>query len=338
MAIYLHANLAIKAARVRSLLASALLSICFVFQFEVMAATGNPKDPNIFIVAEPNVVKGFPVLVKVKARGPQPVPILDYYRDVANINVFLVSRNTEDKYTIRSYEIADDDWAMPGGGFVSDGRHEFEVELQENEERTILFDLATLRPGIRAGTILYDVPPGKYDLSIQFRLSGVNSNSIPVEILGPSHDEEQFLERTGKLVANDFLKNGSGVSWGRFLQVGLEISADDWNKLSKVAQMQCQFHALLSKVLASESPVKDIKIEPLRSIPVPEYLEPEKEFLFIEMEKASGKDVAEKASALLQKNRGLRWRLEEVNSQGVNLLGPRQYLEWRRKARGAAPK
>jgi hypothetical protein len=159
-----------------------------------------------------------------------------------------------------------------------------------------------------------------------------------VEILGPSHDEEQFLERTGKLVANDFLKNGSGVSWGRFLQVGLEISADDWNKLSEVAQMQCQFHALLSKVLASESPVKDIKIEPLRSMPVPEYLEPEKEFLFIEMEKVSGKDVVEKASALLQKNPGLRWRLKKVNSQGVNLLGPRQYLEWRRKARGAAPK
>jgi hypothetical protein len=293
----------------------------------------SPDSPSVFIIAEPNVVKGFPVIVKVRARGPQAVPALDFYGEVANINVVLVSTATKDKYTIRSYQIADDDWGTPEEGFVSDGSHQFKVELQENEERTTLFDLATLRPGIRAGTILYDVPPGKYDLSIQFRLSGVKSNSIPVEILSPSDDEEQFLERIGKLVANDFLKNGSGVSWSRFLRVGQEISTDDWNKLSELAQRQCQFHALLSKVLAPESPVKDIRIEPLRSMPVPEYLEPEKEFLFIEMEKAPGKDIAEKASALLQKAPGLRWRLDEINTYGMNLLGPRQYLQWRRKTR-----
>jgi hypothetical protein len=292
-----------------------------------------PNSPSIFIIAEPNVVKGFPVIVKVRARGRQLVPKLDYFGEVADINVALVSTTTEDKYTITSYLIADDDWGLPGEGLVSDGREQYLIDLQENEERTMLFDLATLRPGTRAGTVLYDVPPGKYDLSIEFRLSGVNSNSIPLEILGPSDDERQFLERTGKLVANDYLKNGSGVSWARFLRVGLEISTDDWNKLSEVAQRQCQFHALLSKVLAPESEVKDIRIEPLRSISVPEYLEPEKEFLFLEMQMASGKDVTEHANTLLQRNPGLRWRVEALSAYGYNLLGPRQYLEWLRKVR-----
>ena len=84
--------------------------------------------------------------------------------------------------------------------------------------------------------------------------------------------------------------------------------------------------------------VKDIKIEPLRSMPVPEYLKPEKEFLFIEMEKVSGKDVAEKASTLLQKNRGLTWRLEKVSSRGRNLLWPRDYSKWMRKVRDSIAK
>ena len=334
----MHVNPAIKAASVRLLLASMLLNICLLCQLEVVAATESVNEPNMFIIAGPNVVKGFPVIVKVKARGPQVVPELDFYGEEADINVALVSTTTKDRYTIRSYQISDDDWGMPGEGLVGDGAHQFQVGLQENEERTMLFDLSCLRPGIRAGTVLDDVPPGNYELSVGFPSSGINSNSIHVEILAPSGYEKQFLERTSKLVTNDYLKNGSGVYWGRFLRVGLEISIDDWNRLGKVAQRQCQFHALLSKVLAPEAAVKDIKIEPLRSMPVPEYLKPEKEFLFIEMEKVSGKDVAEKASTLLQKNRGLTWRLEKVSSRGRNLLWPRDYSKWMRKVRDSIAK
>ncbi len=333
MAIYLHANLAVNAVKGRLLLVAVLLSIYCIHFDDAQAATKNSSEPNIVIIAEPNVVKGFPMIVKVKARGPQAVPKLSIFSENAQIMVFLASKTEDEKYTISLTMGKTIDMAIPREGMVSDGTRLFRVWLPANVKRTMIFDLYSLSPeAYHKSTVLNDIPPGKYEIKVRFPQSGITSNSIPMHILAPSDEEKKFLQKMAGLSGHNF-KLGTGVNWCSFLRSGLEFPVDDLNKSSEVAQRQLQFHILLSSVIAPESPAKNINIEPLKSIAVPEYLEPEKKFLFIEMEKVSGKDVAEKADALLQKNPGLKWRLEMINAPDLNLLGPRRYLEWRRKAR-----
>jgi hypothetical protein len=307
--------------------------VCLVSSALCGEEKASPNSPSTFIIAEPNVVKGFPVVVKVRARGPQVVPELGIFDEEAQISVVLASKTGGEKYTIASTKGRSMDLRpKEGGGFVSDGTHLFRVFLPANVERTMIFDLCSLGPeGHRKGMYLHKVPPGEYEVSIRFP-DGVTSNTIPMQLLAPSDVERQFLEKTAG-PARHRSKFGPLVSWSSFLRAGREITEDDLGKLGEVARSQLQFHVLLSRVIAPESPVKDIRIEPLKSIAVPKYLEPEKEFLFLEMEKASGRRVAEEVNALLQKDPGLRWRVDELSAHGMNLLVAKFQLEWRRKTR-----
>lgn len=169
----------------------------------------------------------------------------------------------------------------------------------------MLLDLASLRPELGKGTILDDIPPGEYKVSILFPFSKETSNTIEIELIQPTEDELKFLGKVQKL---GVVTIRSFVNWNKASRDRLVIPDDYILPLSVEAKNQLGFHLLLSKVLRAENSLTEKE----RGIQVQDYLSLEKECLLLECDDFFGNSqgVAEKKKLFLEEHPELKWRLD----------------------------
>ena len=96
-----------------------------------------------------------------------------------------------------------------------------------------------------------------------------------------------------------------------------EIPSEELADVSPTAKRQIGFHLFLSQVLASKTPVVELSVDKLKVIPVPKYLEPEKNVVLLEIEKATSKPGAEKRiTDFVKDNPGQGWCFRNVGPDG----------------------
>ena len=263
-------------------------------------------DPNIIIEGPARVVKGFPVVLKVKAKGPMPVPRLSLFNIGPQIMFVFTCKATSHAYWFDIEGLGHKDYTRADGSHVS-ASQVLSDSVKAGEKRTMLMELNSLYSPFGSDPSFSDVPPGRYSVYVIFKGLWKGSNRIPMEIVAPTRIEQRFLDDVFSYHRKDVI-----VNWTRFVRKGERIPKTYLKGIGKGAKSQMGFHLLLSEVLSSESPLKDISLEPLRRINVPEYLKPERECLFLEIDAAAGRNVAAKAKSLERRHRGLEWRLKAV--------------------------
>ena len=282
-----------------------LLTACFILMHEqIRAKNEKGSDVKIFIETSKKIVNGFPVILRITAYGKQRVPNLSIFDETALINVIFTSKKNGFKYTISSTR-GQELLMTTAKGIRNDSiaRQMFETFLSQQEKRTMLLDLASLRAEVGKSIILEDIPQGQYSVSVEFPSSRKTSNAIDIEILPPSKKELEYLQNVQKV---GILKRGKGVNWSKLLRDCLPIPENNISELSIAAQDQLRFHLLLSKVLRSK-----VSIEKAKSIQVQEYLTPEKKCLLLVLEKSSDKkqNLVVNEKVFEKKYPGLKWRL-----------------------------
>ena len=297
-----------------------LFCSCVLMPGKTWAENTNASAVNVLIEVGEKATKGFPVILRVTARGPQRVPkmtVFDYWGDIA---VQFVSKTDGAEYVISSSRGVDVMITSPEGVRHDEiARRMWNVSLKEDEERAMLMDVSSLRPESGIGTILDDVPPGEYTISVQFSYSKKKSNSVDIALLEPSETERDLVH---EILKKGVLKRRQGVNWSKFLRANIALPPNSLQKIRAHTRSQMQFHDLLSRVLSREMYLRT----ELEVLPVPEYLNVEKACLLLELDTTTeDKDVGKRREALLIRHPDVRWRFENVES------GTTQFLKWRWK-------
>ncbi len=315
----------------------ALMSFWLIWQNTVNAEEeGKDGESKIFISGDRKAVKGFPVIVKIRARGPLLAPKITLFDETAEIRVTIASKTDKRRYFIKSTKGMDMTMMTRNGERIDTGRRMFQIFVPDKEERTMLSDISSLRSELGNSTIFMDIYPGEYSVSVEFPSAGEKSNSIEVEIREPLKEDKEFLK---KILSVGMIRMGDyGVNWSRFLKNAMRIPASELNGISKTAQRQIKFHLLLSDVLSSESMLRDIPTETLEMISVPDYLEPEKKSLLLEIDILSGKSATKKIkSELRDQNPDLLWRLQDIISSGWNFIRYKRGTQYKRGTKWRRP-
>ena len=307
--------------------ASALLIFLGPTHHRVIGSqTSEIVSPNAVIETDPNLVLGFPAVVKVRFTGPVRVPDLSINSIFADLAAVFVSKSDGSTFTIQSIG-PEQQFLMLFHDTMVHPQPRWTL-IPEGEKRDLIFDLCYLKPRGSVYPNLRQIPPGKYSLYLQFgqhqvhpddlrknlhgsrvRLSGMHTNAVPVTLIEPSRKEKEFLQRIKK-------KQYRLIPWVRALR-RREIPSEELADVSPTAKRQIGFHLFLSQVLASKTPVGELSVDKLKVIPVPKYLEPEKNVVLLEIEKATDKSGAEKRiTDFVKDNPGQGWRLRNVGPDG----------------------
>jgi hypothetical protein len=287
--------------------------------------TSEIVSPNPVIETDPNLVLGFPAVVKVRFTGPVCVPDLSINSIFADLAAVFVSKSDGSTFTIQSIGPEQQFLVQFHGGLVHPQPRW--TLIPEGEKRDLIFDLCYLKPRGSAYPNLRQIPPDKYSLYLQFgqgqvhpddlkrnlhgcrvRLSGMHTKAVPVTLIEPSRKEKEFLQRMKKRYIS--------IHYPRALRQW-EIPSEELADVSPTAKRQIGFHLFLSQVLASKTPVGELSVDKLKLIPVPKYLEPEKKAVLLEIEKATDKSGAEKRiTDFVKDNPGQGWRFRNVGYDG----------------------
>jgi hypothetical protein len=291
-----------------------------VFGINPLYGQQNENDKKLLIYSEPKVVKGFPAILKISASGPQTVSKMSLFDEFSNIEIELLSYKERLKYTIKStnlgieYHMTDEE-----GNAIDPDKSLFYSDVPENSKRDMIIDLGTIRPEIGIGTILDDIPPGKYAVRIRFSSLDRVSNSLDIEFIEPSKNENDFLQKA--VTVGTELRRGKGINWSMFLIERIKMPKEGFEKLSDIAKSQLQFHTLLSKILSANLLLQEDELKDIETLPVPDYLEPEKQFLILEISMKLGKpDIEEKKKSFIEKYPNLKWRFNDIKDHGYSFL------------------
>lgn len=296
-----------------------LFCFCLFMLEEARASNVKGDGAKLVIETDRKVIKGFPLIIRVTAHGPQQVPRLSIFDEIAYVNVIFVSKEYDVSYIIsstRSQEIIV--MAPDGRRNQTASQRMFEVSLKVGERRTMLLDVSSLRPELGKGKIFDGIQPGQYELLVEFPSSGIKSNAIDVEVISPSNKEKEYLH---KVQSSGFLKRGEGVNWSKLLRDRLPMPENKIRKIGVDAQNQLRFHELLSRALRSEIRTsKDAQL-----LEVQEYLRPERDLLLMELGSSGVNQVESKNEAFDKQNAGIKWRLQNI------LEGRADFLRYRVK-------
>lgn len=285
------------------------------------------SDPNTFIETEPNIVKGFPAIFKVTIQGKDYVPKLTIFSKMFSISIILKSREINKIYKISSSGPILIETMKNGGGIVRE-RDTPLFFMTEKEKRTMIFDLCSL-------SSLNDIPAGDYlayiilfnfetqspDIGLRFPKV---SNTIPVRIIQPTIAERQYLNEIQVSEKNWW------VGWYSVLTMkDMPILKNNVDNLTSIAKKQLEFYLLLSEILPSDKTIKNVSIDLLRSLPVPDYLLPEKESILFEVKLLSGviKEDDAALKSFIDKYPELKWRFDDIKSNGGDFLFHKIFLE-----------
>jgi len=262
-------------------------------------------------------VKGFPLLLRISGDGKQVMPDLSMFEEIGEVAVILKPEGGDDprEYRIESTRGQDRVLQTPDGEQV-DGARMFRTVVPKGQRRAMLLDLSSLRPEIGKGLTLAEVPPGKYRMQIEYRHTSARSEPVALELLAASNKEDAFLKQS--LVEAE---TGLRRRWPWLLRQRRSIPAPGANGLSEVAMQQLQFHLLVSKATAAPKATEAL-FEQLRVMPVPEYLEAERQVLLFDVALAAKLDGASEArkQELEKTYPELKWRLDQIRDSGASFL------------------
>lgn len=262
----------------------------------------------ISIQMERQVIKGFPILVKLVARGPQVVPEFSIFDNGVNVDVFLDPIKGHTQYSIASGPqiLLERGLLGQGGGLIdSVPCCETDVILSAGDERVMLLDLTSLLPALDAElprTTAADIEPGTYKVRISLVSSGILSNETEITLMRPTVAEEQFLVSLGKLCR---IRSSGRVDWAGYLRCCRDLPESALSGLRPQALNQLAFHLMLSEMLQSEKP-SSVSLEAIR---VPKYLRAEKNLMIhlFEQTNRNGNEPLAVAETLNQQPPGLKW-------------------------------
>ncbi len=276
------------------------------------------NETQLLIETHKKIVKGFPVILKIKTAYLQRVPKMSLFDKLAYVSILFVSEKDGTKYTIssprRGYDTV---FTGPDGEATGHIPHQlYEIYIKPNEKRTKLLEITSLLSHGQ-GMIFDDIPPGKYIVSVKFSSTGKTSNEINVEIIEPSKAEKKYLKNI--LKSHIPSRKKDKVIWSQLLLYHLSVPEKGLSKLSIDAQNQLRFHLLLSKVLRLEKLNSKIEHvgelrESIRGIinssKVQDFLRIEKECLKLQVFGSS-----DKKKAFTKRYPGLAWRLDKSQQE-----------------------
>jgi len=270
-------------------------------------------NPSIQVVTSDAAVKGFPIVLKVTAIGRQIAPKMSLFDEHAAVGVRLKPKDEDGReYLIVSSKGEGMVYTNREGEQIDAGRL-YRVPLGAGDKRSMLLDLASVRPEIGKGITMEDVPPGNYLLTIKFGDSGLESNSVPLVLKEPSQKEKAIAERIA-------LDKDTGIrrTWCRLLRTAWPITNVPATAVSTEAASQLSFHQMLGKVLSSDK-LEKVLVQDIRSASVPHWLTPERDALAIMVELAtgSGASAGKAEGELLEQHPELRWRFDDFHKDGV---------------------
>ncbi len=231
------------------------------------------SEAEINIQMESLVIQGFPIIVKVIAKGPQVVPDFSLFDNSIDIDVFFESRNDDRIYSIAS-----------GTQTHLDGRTRAKpccqryAYLQPEKRQEFLLEINSLLPANFQQvprTTMDDVPPGEYRVHIRFVSSTITSNTVDVVVLKPTATEQEFLRGFSGSRASE---TSIHVDWTKILKSCNKARGFELSRIRPEARKQLGFHVLLSSLLQSGGPSK----EELDMIKVPKFLSNEKSILILQ--------------------------------------------------------
>lgn len=278
----------------------------------------NPTNgTSMMIQSVSTTTKGFPCILKITANGPGALPAATLYDETLPIQVKFVSITNDRTYTLTSSRGNDLIITTPEGDRRdSDKQEMWFTTVEAGKQKSILVDLASIRPELGRGTLLDDIPPGEYGLSVSFPGKTVQSNSIQIRIVPPGEKEQQFLT---DILRQGTFNRGKNVNWSKVLRNHPNLSPDKLDLLSPTTKEQVAFHMLLSE-LTSKKTLGATDEDAVKTTPLPKFLEPEKECLLYEVGVATGKRDEAKSNELTSKYPDLQWRLQEIKANGKTFL------------------
>jgi hypothetical protein len=305
------------------------------------------KD-TFLLEAMPKATKGFPLILKVTVLGPQRVDQLSIKSNDLPVTVNLKSKTDGKEYIIKSARSKMDAVNDQGAHFDATNSVYPPIDIPEGEIYSMIFDLWSLSPAPGTDVFLYNVPAGKYTVSVKLAsrypltsfdpnsisesdlknfmefFKGINlselpqgllkSNSIDMELLEPNEREIQFIRKMKKY-SLEILKDY--VNWTRILYYTDIISNDDMSTLSDVSREQISYYKLITDVNISDKKARDKSIKDVNDAKIPKFFEPEKQLLLLELK---GNPAAEKEKVLKQYP-DLKWRADELSSMNLGYGG-----------------
>lgn len=283
-----------------------------------LAADSTPESTSVTIQSIATATRGFPCVLKVTVRGPAYVPNACLGDELASIRLRFTSVASGEIYRVASSRGMDTTITTPEGVRRDDlAERMWQVAVKEGEQRSILLDVASLRPELGRGYLFHDVPPGEYEVTAEFALSGNPSNTIRMRIVPPTAEEEAFLT---DLRSRGAFVRGQAILWSRVLGSGVRLPSDKWDRLSPTTKEQTAFHRLLADLNALDKKLGPDDENTIKTTPLPKFLEPERECLLHEATIATGKSDEAEASRLVKQYPDLEWRLQEIKTGKKDFL------------------
>ena len=275
------------------------------------------QEPNNLIIIEalPKATKGFPVVMKVTIKGPQTTPFLSIFYDDLPVTVYLISQSDGKEYVIQSHRRREAVGGYPGGGLMDlTDKIDPPFKVPEKQKYTMMFDLWSVSPGLTTETFLSDVPPGKYNVFMEFNFSSrysprytpdnidisqdylsnmiavqkpVKSNTIELELIEPTEQEKKFIQ---KIRENRMVGSKAGVNWTQIFLRRIVISDVEMLTLTQISKEQISFHQLLSKVDITEEQSRSRSIKDVNNASLPKFFEPEQKLLLVELKGNKAED------------------------------------------------
>ena len=258
-------------------------------------------------------VHGFPIVLRIVASGPLEVPRASVYHHLADIHVNVSHIDGGTTYRFASSASMSMDMADKEGHIVADGRRFFNQRLDKNEEMAILVDVFSLDYGRGR---FRDVPPGQYTISVTFPHAKRTSEAKALELVAPAPVDRAFLD---EVVDSKILpRRREIVSWSQVLGESKtwRVPIDKGQQLPQPAKGQMQLHLLLYQIQKGE--VRSRRLA--EAYQVPKYLELEKQWVLLKLDRANKVAGAEQAlQAFVKTHPEFRWRLRPVYP-GSNLF------------------
>lgn len=276
------------------------------------------------------LTKGFPCILKLTIEGPGYAPLATLTDEHVSIRVEFESLANHKVYRVvstKGMEIS----VVTAEGYRRDDIAEkmWQTPVSEETTRSVLLDIASLRPELGKGSILADVPPGEYNVRVELPGVKTRSNVLSMKLVSPTEPEQQFLN---ELQAQEKVKHGNQGIWSSLIEGNVRYPKNaEWDRLSTTTREQTSFHMLLARLTASDNVLGPDDEIAIKTTALPKFLEPERECLLYEVRTAMGKSDEAEAFRLMKRYPDLEWRLREIKVGGKDFLRYRKVVTGKSK-------
>jgi hypothetical protein len=292
-----------------------------------LSKSGQQSNNSLTIEAQSKVTKGFPLVIKVTVEGALNFSYLSLFEKYLPIRAHLTLKSDGKEFVIISHrDSMEGFWDGPPDAFPPEI-----LTVPPGKKYTMFFDLWSLSPELTTMTALADIPAGKYSIYIEmfsedpeqrvaWRAGGQmvrqKSNTIDIELVEPTEQERQYIQKVRESVVNKIGRFREGVSWSRILQFRQTIPNEGLAYLSNISKEQISFHKLLADVNIADENLRNKSIKDVNDAKLPKFFEPERQLLLLELK---GNPAKERAN-LIQKYPQMEGMVNRIDSEKKPLL------------------